>query len=761
MGLTTIPNLPVAFGLTADDCVSLQKEIPQLIQEGDCTQIQLKQDICKTVILDTDFDCNDATGWTLGTGWTIFNNKLIASLPTGVATYAGAFSIGSTYLIEFKYKSIVSAAVSMGDGSLSPMDANTSKTAGDKFLIRATTTDLVINPNAAAKGFFSSITIYEVPSNLVTDPNFFEPLASGTTDSTTASKLEDSTADFITDGIEAGMIVVNVTDTTYTFVSAVDDLNTLSLADDIFVSGEDYKIYKWETSGAGGVWQIAGGSAGGATHTSGTDPLWISAGLTPSTYYKIIFRISNLTAGNLTLRTEVCAAADIYDTYYANGHYEVVIKISDCATPAPSDYLMFVPSTDFDGTILYAAAFEMCDIIFGSGLIPEGDSTFTTPLYSGTTDGTSANQLVDSTAAFAVGAFGLNIVRNVTDSTNTEVQVFGFNAPTAIDIVDDIFVSGEAYEVWNWQNFSSVANGIFNGKLNFLPTGAGTFSTALAVSGFIQNQVYKVVFTISGRTAGFLNVQLGSNIHADSFTENKQHIIFIKYTGATGSSTIQFTQSVPATFDGSLDNVQIYPASFWVETEAGVFVDGIADVAVNPNGDKLAVTVNQNWDGYADGCYVIKGEDCCEVSEEITSNHFNVQATQDCSKLLKWYNDDNAFGVDFTTGYESSLRIPAQLINPTYDQDAEEFDDSAGENHITYGKSNKFWTLQIDFLQDYLHDALRLALIHDHLFIDGEEYTARPENYEPAWPSKQGARRYTKMNIEVRKKIENNINTSS
>ena len=68
------------------------------------------------------------------------------------------------------------------------------------------------------------------------------PDLTGTTDSTTAGSLEDSTADFVTDAVQVGDIVKNLTDSTETTVSAVTDLNTLALDNDIFVSGEDYEI---------------------------------------------------------------------------------------------------------------------------------------------------------------------------------------------------------------------------------------------------------------------------------------------------------------------------------------------------------------------------------------------------------------------------------------------------------------------------------------------------------------------------------------
>jgi surface protein len=66
--------------------------------------------------------------------------------------------------------------------------------------------------------------------------------SSGTTTSTTASKLVDSGANFVTAGVQVGDLVTNSTDTTYSYVTAVDSATTLSLNDDIFVTGEAYDV---------------------------------------------------------------------------------------------------------------------------------------------------------------------------------------------------------------------------------------------------------------------------------------------------------------------------------------------------------------------------------------------------------------------------------------------------------------------------------------------------------------------------------------
>lgn len=64
----------------------------------------------------------------------------------------------------------------------------------------------------------------------------------GTTTSTTTNKLVDSGQNFLTT-VRVGDYVTNETDETQTTVTAIDSNTQLSLADDIFTSGEDYVIY--------------------------------------------------------------------------------------------------------------------------------------------------------------------------------------------------------------------------------------------------------------------------------------------------------------------------------------------------------------------------------------------------------------------------------------------------------------------------------------------------------------------------------------
>jgi len=71
--------------------------------------------------------------------------------------------------------------------------------------------------------------------------------ARGTTTATTASKLVDSSANFVKDAA-AGDTVLNTTDSTSTTISAIDSTTTLSVAADIFTTGETYEITSADVS---------------------------------------------------------------------------------------------------------------------------------------------------------------------------------------------------------------------------------------------------------------------------------------------------------------------------------------------------------------------------------------------------------------------------------------------------------------------------------------------------------------------------------
>lgn len=77
-----------------------------------------------------------------------------------------------------------------------------------------------------------------------TGTNFgrIDDIDTGTTTSTTANKLVNSGATFVTLGVSVGTRVFNDTDITTALVTAIDSETTLSVDSDIFASGETYTI---------------------------------------------------------------------------------------------------------------------------------------------------------------------------------------------------------------------------------------------------------------------------------------------------------------------------------------------------------------------------------------------------------------------------------------------------------------------------------------------------------------------------------------
>lgn len=75
----------------------------------------------------------------------------------------------------------------------------------------------------------------------------FVPKSSGSETAHGASKLIDAGADFVTDAIKVGDVVANITDNLYATVTAIDDLNNLSLSENIFTAvGAPWAAYSIE-----------------------------------------------------------------------------------------------------------------------------------------------------------------------------------------------------------------------------------------------------------------------------------------------------------------------------------------------------------------------------------------------------------------------------------------------------------------------------------------------------------------------------------
>ena len=93
---------------------------------------------------------------------------------------------------------------------------------------------------------------------------------------TTANKLVDSGATFVTDGVAVGDAVYNDTDDTLALVTAVDSETQLSLSADIMANLEEYRVTAasyWTQRNAGGEWRRSGSRTGNDVSIAYTLPV--------------------------------------------------------------------------------------------------------------------------------------------------------------------------------------------------------------------------------------------------------------------------------------------------------------------------------------------------------------------------------------------------------------------------------------------------------------------------------------------------------
>lgn len=177
------------------------------------------------------------------------------------------------------------------------------------------------------------------------DQDFDSPLSTGVPTSVVAFELNDTLADFTTDGVEDSMIVINVTAGTYTIIDVFESSTRLTLTSDIFPNITDtYEIYIWkgsDTALTGGINIISplaiftGGAA--ATHTTLSQDLTSSVGDT----YIIKGTFSGITTGEV----DIGFSGDTTQIT-ANGDFEISTTKSISSIPTLS-------ATDetFDGSV--------------------------------------------------------------------------------------------------------------------------------------------------------------------------------------------------------------------------------------------------------------------------------------------------------------------------------------------------------------------------------------------------------------------------
>ena len=132
------------------------------------------------------------------------------------------------------------------------LNAENGRASGTEYADRTKAIEEAINVFSVSKFLkHSSLNKFSMPSLTTTGDNYYminrvvcytSELVSGNTDGSATNQIVDSTVDFTTLGIKVGDIASNTTDKVTTTVTGVST-NSLTVEDDVFVSGEGYVVY--------------------------------------------------------------------------------------------------------------------------------------------------------------------------------------------------------------------------------------------------------------------------------------------------------------------------------------------------------------------------------------------------------------------------------------------------------------------------------------------------------------------------------------
>lgn len=125
--------------------------------------------------------------------------------------------------------------------------------------------------------------------------------------------------------------------------------------------------------------------------------------------------------------------------------------------------------------------------------------------------------------------------------------------------------------------------------------------------------------------------------------------------------------------------------------------------------------------------------------------------------FLKWTNFDDGFGMNYTAlPLVHSLWLKGGLRDDDYSYDEEYFSDSAGHNYPVYVDAIKSISMYVNPIPAYIHDALRLGVVHDEFSVNGTLYTKGDGGYSPDWDTPNSL--LAPVIVKIREQTQNTKN---
>jgi hypothetical protein len=193
---------------------------------------------------------------------------------------------------------------------------------------------------------------------------------------------------------------------------------------------------------------------------------------------------------------------------------------------------------------------------------------------------------------------------------------------------------------------------------------------------------YLFVFTLDNDDIAVGSIRLDSISGTPVFTTNATHTVY----GQAISTDIIFTP-VGADPDLSLEYIEVY------ETPTYSIKDSEGNT-VFTSSDITGITVSEgtvqyeiDWTDTDEGCYQIY------ISDGIidyVSDCLTLALAHDCTLLLSWTNDEDAYGFNYSDlTFTQLLRVEAKKWQPSYTKEKTVFKDNAGNRYILKSETSK------------------------------------------------------------------------
>lgn len=147
-----------------------------------------------------------------------------------------------------------------------------------------------------------------------------------------------------------------------------------------------------------------------------------------------------------------------------------------------------------------------------------------------------------------------------------------------------------------------------------------------------------------------------------------------------------------------------------------------------------------------------------DCAQEYCSECFSLEECEEPEYLtLEWTNDDDGFGINYTSlPIVHTLTVKGGLRNADYQYDEDYHNTSAGRYFPVYVDSVKMQEMWVERVPEYIHDALRLGVVHDHFTINGQSYSKAEGGYSPDWNTPQSL--LAPVIVKVRKRTQDTKN---